>query len=195
MLQKISRGILNRRFDDGLQKSEHWRQFQYLYNIDSHSRRETKSSTTRFRLLSRLFYVLPVSWNQISDVRVLWERFLQIRKEVWSVPWSHTGRNARSSQSSFSFLNLISVSRRSSKLFNFCLMPRKSVEQMSSVFLVTCVSHRIDWRIDSQTNRPKPAKTRNRAFSGYLVRKSRFWHWNTLPNETSYLDFSIVINK
>ena len=83
--------------------------------------------------------------------------------------------NARSSQPSFSFLKSISFSRSFSKLSNFCPMPRKSVEQMSSVFLVTCVSHRIDWRIDSQTNRPKPAKTRNRAFSGYLVRKSRFW--------------------
>ena len=152
-------------------------------------------ATVCFRLLSQLFYVLPASWNQISDVRVLWERFLQFWEEVWSVAWSHTRRNARSSQSSFSFLNLISVSRRSSKLFNFCLMPRKSVEQMSSVFSVTCVSHRIDWRIDSQTNRPKPAKTRNRAFSGYLVRKSRFWRWNTLPNETSHLDFSIVITE
>ena len=152
-------------------------------------------ATVRFRLLSRLFYVLPASWNQISDVRVLWERFLQIRKEVWSVPPPHTRRNARSSQSSFSFLKLIFVSCCFSKLSNFCPMPRKSVEQMSSVFSVTCVSHRIDWRIDSQTNRPKPAKTRNRAFSGYLVRKSRFWRWNTLPNETSHLDFSIVITE
>ena len=76
-------------------------------------------ATVRFRLLSRLFYVLPVSWNQISDVRVLWERFLQIRKEVWSVPWSHSRRNARSSQSSFSFLKLITVSRRFSKLSIF----------------------------------------------------------------------------
>ena len=152
-------------------------------------------ATVHFRLLSQLFYVLPASWNQISDVRVLWERFLQFWEEVWSVAWSHTRRNARSSQSSFSFLKLISVSHHFSKLSDFCPIPRKSVEQMSWVFSVTCVSHRFDWPIDSQTNRPKPAKTRKRVFLGYLVQKSRFWRWNTLPNETSHLDFSIVINK
>ena len=31
-------------YDDGLQKSEHWRQFQHLYNTGSHSTREAKSS-------------------------------------------------------------------------------------------------------------------------------------------------------
>ena len=116
-------------------------------------------ATVHFRLLSQLFYVLPASWNQISDVRVLWERFLQFWEEVWSVAWSHTRRNARSSQSSFSFLKLISVSHHFSKLSDFCPIPRKSVEQMSWVFQWhVCHIDSIGQSIRRQIgqNRPKP---------------------------------------
>jgi len=115
VLQKISLCMLNTRFDDVLQESEHWWQFQHLYYTGSYSTREAKSSN-------------GLLWTSRSTSQCdcsAYFKFLGFKSAMYE---NENDRVDQASQFSKLFLFL--------KLSNCCLMLKKSVEQMSSFISV-----------------------------------------------------------